>query len=206
MARALLVVDVQRDFCEGGSLAVAGGAAVAAGVSAYLAAVPGRYAAVIASQDWHHGHDSNGGHFAWGTGDPNYVDTWPVHCVADTPGADYHPGLDPSLISDHVRKGQGFPAYSLFQGVDPTGVPTPELMSAREITAVDVVGIASDYCCLATARDALQAGLTVRVLTDLQAGVAPASTTAAYEELAGLGAEILTSPEITGADNTGETA
>jgi nicotinamidase/pyrazinamidase len=196
MSRALLVVDVQRDFCEGGSLAVTGGAAVAAAISAYLASVPDRYAAVIASRDWHRALDSNGGHFAWGASDPDYVDTWPVHCVADTTGADYHQDLDRTHITDHVRKGQGFPAYSMFQGVDENDVPTAGLLVSKDIRDVDVVGIASDYCCLATARDAVKGGYRVRVLTDLQAGVAPASTQAAYAELARLGAQLTTSAEL----------
>lgn len=193
MSRALLVVDVQRDFCEGGSLAVAGGAAVAAGISAFA---PGRYPVVIASRDWHNPHGDNGGHFAWGASDPDYVSTWPVHCVAGTAGADYHDNVDRTLITDHIRKGQGVPAYSMFQGVDLDDLPMRELLLRNGITAVDVVGLASDYCCLATARDALSAGLDVRVLTDLQAGVAQASTRAAYEELAGLGAFVTTSEEI----------
>jgi nicotinamidase/pyrazinamidase len=194
MTRALLVVDVQRDFCEGGSLAVAGGAAVAASISSF--AGPGGYAAVVASRDWHRAHDSNGGHFAWGASDPDYATTWPAHCVEGTPGADYHPDLDLGVITDHVRKGQGVPAYSMFQGVDRDGLPMPDLLAHKGITAVDVVGLASDYCCLATARDALAAGLEVRVLTDLQAGVDPAGTRAAYEELAALGAIVTTSEEI----------
>jgi nicotinamidase/pyrazinamidase len=206
MARALLVVDVQRDFCEGGSLAIAGGSQVAEDISVFVSRFGHRYASIIASRDWHHADDSNGGHFAWGASDPDYVDTWPAHCVAGTRGAEYSNRLDVTLITDHVAKGQGFPAYSMFQGVDEDGVSTRDLLQGRDITSVDVVGLASDYCCLATARDALQAGLTVRVLTDLQAGVAAASTTAAYEELAGLGAEVLTTAELTDADNTGETA
>jgi nicotinamidase/pyrazinamidase len=196
MPRALLVVDVQRDFCEGGSLAVTGGAAVAAGISTYVTRTNGRYAAVIASQDWHRAQESNGGHFAWDSGDPDFVVTWPVHCVAGTEGADYHDNLDRTGITDHVRKGQGFPAYSMFDGIDEDGIPMRELLSRKEIDAVDVVGIASDYCCLATARDALQAGLPVRVLTDLQAGVAQLSTEAAYAELAGLGAAVTTTEEL----------
>jgi nicotinamidase/pyrazinamidase len=193
MTRALLVVDVQRDFCEGGSLAVGGGAAAAAGISAFARA---RYPVVVASRDWHDATGSNGGHFAWGASDPDYVSTWPVHCVAGTPGADYHDNLDRTVITDHVRKGQGVPAYSMFQGVDLDDLPMTELLARKGITAVDVVGIASDYCCLATARDALSAGLDVRVLTDLQAGVDPASTRAAYQELARLGAIVTTSEEI----------
>jgi nicotinamidase/pyrazinamidase len=195
MARALLVVDVQRDFCEGGSLAVTGGAAVARDITTYLRTAAGRYTTVVASRDWHHAGDSNGGHFAWDGADPDFVATWPVHCVADSSGASYHEGLDASLIEHHVEKGQGLPAYSMFQGVDPDGVGVRELLQRKDIDTVDVVGIASDYCCLATARDALTAGLTVRVLTDLQTGVAPATTMEAYDELARLGAIITTSGE-----------
>ena len=118
MPRALLVVDVQRDFCEGGSLAVSGGAAVAAAITTYLGTAGSRYATVVASRDWHHGGDSNGGHFAWDGADPDFVATWPVHCVAGTDGASYHDDLDATLIEHHVEKGQGVPAYSMFQGVD----------------------------------------------------------------------------------------
>jgi nicotinamidase/pyrazinamidase len=196
MARALLVVDVQRDFCEGGSLAVTGGAAVAAGISRFIAEAGDRYAAVIASRDWHHAHDSNGGHFAWDAADPDFLSTWPVHCVEETEGAGYHDALDTGLVTDHVRKGQGVPAYSMFQAVDEDGVSMSELLSAKGIDAVDVVGIASDYCCLATARDALAAGLSTTVLTDLQAGVSAETTAAAYEELAHVGAAVTTSKEI----------
>ena len=195
MPGALLVVDVQRDFCEGGSLAVSGGAAVAAAITTYLGTAGSRYATVIASRDWHHSGDSNGGHFAWDGADPDFVSTWPVHCVAGTDGASYHEDLDATLIEHHVEKGQGVPAYSMFQGVDAGGFTVSELLQRKDIDAVDVVGIASDYCCLATARDALAAGYAVRVLTDLQAGVAPDSTTAAYDELARLGATITTSGE-----------
>ena len=194
MSRALLVVDVQRDFCEGGSLAVAGGAAVAAAISAFAPSMG--YAAVIASRDWHLPDRDNGGHFAWGADDPDYVSTWPVHCVADTPGAAYHDGLDLAMVTDHVRKGQGEPAYSMFQGVDDDGTPMPDLLSRKGISSVDVVGIASDYCCLATAMAALSAGLEVRVLTDLQAGVDPEGTKAAYDKLARMGATVTTSEEI----------
>jgi nicotinamidase/pyrazinamidase len=119
-----------------------------------------------------------------------------VHCVEETDGAGYHDALDTALITDHVRKGQGVPAYSMFQAVDEDGVSMSDLLSRRDIDAVDVVGIASDYCCLATARDAIAAGLATTVLTDLQAGVSPASTAAAYEELAHAGAAVTTSKEI----------
>jgi nicotinamidase/pyrazinamidase len=200
MSRALLVVDVQKDFCEGGSLAVAGGAAVAAGITAYLVAHPGRYRTVLASQDWHRAGDDNGGHFAWDARDPDFLTSWPAHCVEDSPGADYHEALDITLLTEHVRKGQGRPAYSMFEGVDRDGLSAAEILAQQGIAAVDVVGIASDYCCLATARDALAAGLRLRVLTDLQAGVAPESTAAAYAELRAAGADVTTTEAINSGD------
>lgn len=186
MARALFIVDVQNDFTEGGALGVEGGDAVAAGISRYLGAHAGDYDLVIASRDWHDADNDNGGHFA--TGEPDYVTTWPVHCVAGTPGADYDPGLDTRAITDHVKKGQGRPAYSLFEGVTEDGRGVRELLDAHGVTEVDVTGIATDYCVRASALDAIRAGRRVRILTDLCAGVAPESSRAALDELAGEGA------------------
>jgi nicotinamidase/pyrazinamidase len=196
MTRALIVVDVQRDFCEGGSLAVAGGAAVAAGIRAWLAAAAGRYALVAASQDWHAPPPaSNGGHFALGE-PPDFAASWPVHCVGGTPGAELHPDLGPLPAGAAgpaavVRKGQGRPSFSAFEAADAAGTPLPALLRAAGVTDCDVVGIAADYCCLATARDAVGLGFGVTVLRDLQAGVAAASTAAAEAELAGRGARVL---------------
>jgi len=191
MVRALFVIDVQNDFTEGGALGVDGGAAVAAGITAYLRANPDEYDVVFASRDWHHGDDLNGGHFAEPGTDPDFVTTWPPHCVGGTPGADYHPALDTTLIDVHVRKGQGVPAYSIFEGVTDAGAGFSEALTELGVTAVDVAGIATDYCVRASALDALHAGLTVRVLTDLIAGVAPASSEAALTELSGAGAELV---------------
>lgn len=182
MSRALLVIDVQNDFTEGGALGVEGGAAVAAGITEYLAAHPDRYHRVFASRDWHDGDNDNGGHFA--TADaPDFVDTWPPHCVAGTSGAEYHQALDQSAIDVHVRKGQGVPAYSIFEGVTDDGAGFAEALATEGITAVDVVGIATDYCVRASALDAIESGLDVRVLTDLVAGVAAESSEAALAEL-----------------------
>lgn len=187
MARALLVIDVQNDFTEGGALGVDGGAAVAAGISEHLARHRADYDLVVASRDWHDGDNDNGGHFA--AGQPDFVDTWPVHCVSGTPGADYHPALTVEAIDAHVRKGQGKPAYSAFEGVLDSGEPLADLLAARGVTDVDVVGIATDYCVRASALDAAATGAHVRVLTDLVAGVAPASSAAALEELRAAGVE-----------------
>jgi nicotinamidase/pyrazinamidase len=191
MTRALLIVDVQNDFTEGGALGVDGGAAVARGITAFAHRVDD-YALVIASRDWHNAEGDNGGHFATGS-EPDYVSTWPVHCVAGTPGADYHPDLDTSLIGVNVRKGMGVPAYSLFEGVTDEGEAVLPLLDRLGVDEVDVVGIATDYCVRASALDALRAGRRVRVLEDLVAGVAPETSAAALDELAAAGAELLPS-------------
>jgi len=189
MSSALFIIDVQNDFTEGGALGVDGGAAVAAGISRYLDENPDRYDVVFASRDWHDGTNDNGGHFATGA-EPDYVTTWPPHCVAGTPGAEYHPDLDTSDVDVHIRKGQGKPAYSIFEGETPEGVPLRDVLDDREVTDVDVVGIATDYCVRASALDALHEGKRVRVLTDLVAGVAPTTSTAALDELREAGIEV----------------
>ena len=195
MVRALFVIDVQNDFTEGGALGVDGGAAVAAGVTSYLRANPDAYDVVFASRDWHHGDDLNGGHFAAPGVAPDFVETWPVHCVGGSAGAEYHPALDTTLIDVHVRKGQGKPAYSIFEGTTDAGAGFTEALDELGVTSVDVVGIATDYCVRASALDAIAAGRSVRVLTDLVAGVAPVSSTAALEELSAAGADVTSSVE-----------
>ena len=190
MTRALLVVDVQNDFTEGGALGVDGGTAVARRITEHLAARGDEYALVIASRDWHHGDDDNGGHFATAAA-PDFTVTWPVHCVAGTPGAEYHPDLDVSRVDVHVRKGQGLPAYSAFEGTTDDGRHLADVLHDRGVTDLDVVGIATDYCVRASALDAVESGERVRVLTDLVAGVAPGSSTAALEELRRVGIEVV---------------
>jgi len=189
MTRALFIVDVQNDFTEGGALGVDGGDAVAEGVTAYLAAHAADYALVIASRDWHDADGDNGGHFAT-TGEPDYLDTWPPHCVAGTEGAEYDPGFDTSAVTHHVKKGQGRPAYSLFEGVTDAGETVAGLLDSHGVVDVDVVGIATDYCVRASALDAIEHGRHVRVLTDLVAGVAPETSERALAELAHSGAEL----------------
>ena len=192
MTKALFIIDVQNDFTEGGALGVDGGAAVAAGVTELLRRHPDRYDVVFASRDWHDGDNDNGGHFATDAA-PNFVETWPSHCVAGTDGADYHDALDESLIDVHVRKGQGKPAYSLFEGVTTDNETTNDALDRLGVTSVDVVGIATDYCVLASALDALESGRRVRVLTDLVAGVAPESSLAALRRLEAAGVTLTTS-------------
>lgn len=192
MTRALLIVDVQNDFTEGWALGVEGGAEVAADVTQMLRRHRQAYSHIIASRDWHNADDSNGGHFAQDA-EPDFVDTWPVHCVAETTGAEYHPALEQTFIDVHVRKGQGKPAYSAFQGVDDTGASLAELLSQHGVTELDVVGIATDYCVRASVIDAIEHGQRVRVFTDLVAAVAAESGSAALVELGHAGAEITTS-------------
>ena len=188
VTRALLIVDVQNDFTEGGALGVDGGAAVAARITEHLAAHAGDYALVAASRDWHDGGNDNGGHFATSAA-PDFTVTWPVHCVAGTTGAEYHPALDTAVIDVHVKKGQGRPAYSAFQGTTDDGRSLGEVLHERGVTDLDVVGIATDYCVRASALDAQGSGTRVRVLTDLIAGVAPETSAAALEEFRAVGVE-----------------
>ena len=205
MTRALFIIDVQNDFTEGGALGVDGGRAVAAGVSALLAGHPDAYDWVFASRDWHDIDNDNGGHFARDTA-ADYIDTWPVHCVAGTTGAEYHPALVTDAISFHLRKGQGTPAYSIFEGHTEAGATVGELLTEHGVTEIDVVGLATDYCVRASALDALEHGQHVRILTDLIAGVAAESSDTALAELAHAGAVLATSAAVGGVRAPDDTA
>ena len=188
MSRALFIIDVQNDFTEGGPLGVDGGAAVAAGITRLLTQHPDRYSHVLASRDWHDSDNDNGGHISQ---TPDFVETWPPHCIADSPGAEYHPDLDLSLIDVHVRKGQGRPAYSIFEGTTDEGASVGHTLDELGVTEVDIAGIATDYCVRASGLDAIESGRSVRVLADLVAGVAADSSAAALVELEAAGAEIV---------------
>lgn len=190
MTKALLIVDVQNDFTEDGALAVAGGDAVAERITAFLAAHAAAYEVIIASRDWHDAEGDNGGHFAEA---PDFVDSWPVHCVAGTEGAEYDPLLATDTVTHHVRKGQGKPSYSMFEGVTDDGSSVAAVLTAAGVLSADVVGIATDHCVRASALDAIAHGVRVRVLTDLIAGVAPEPSEAALAELAHAGAELVES-------------
>ncbi|MGV0743272.1 isochorismatase family protein [Mycolicibacterium sp. XJ870] len=181
--RALIVVDVQNDFCEGGSLAVAGGAEVARGITELLADEHG-YDHVVATQDF---HIDPGEHFS---DTPDFRVSWPRHCVAETPGAAFHPEFDAGSVEAVFKKGHYSAAYSGFEGTDDTGATLADWLRQRDVDAVDVVGIATDYCVAATAADAASAGFTTRVLSGLTAGVAPASTATAIDELRAAGVAI----------------
>ncbi|UUW92809.1 isochorismatase family protein [Pimelobacter simplex] len=188
--KALIVVDVQNDFVEGGSLGVTGGRAVAGRISEHLAAHAGDYALVAASRDWHRAGETNGGHFHEPGQAPDFVSTWPVHCVQGEAGADYAPELVTDAVTHHVVKGMGEPAYSAFEGVTDRGERLADLLAAAGVTEVDVTGIATDYCVRATALDAVKAGFAVRLLDGLHAGVAPDSSAAALDELAAAGVDV----------------
>jgi nicotinamidase/pyrazinamidase len=191
MSRALLVIDVQKDFCEGGALAVQGGAAVASKISSFLETA--NYDLVVASRDWHDADGSNSGHFAAAGSEPNYKTTWPVHCVADTDGAKYHPNLSTDKIDVDIYKGQGQNGYSIFEGITKAGQSFSELLATHSIDEVDVVGIATDHCVLASATDAKKHGLKVRVISSLTAGVSSESTEAAIDQMIDEGIEVLAS-------------
>ena len=186
--RALIIVDVQNDFCEGGSLAVAGGAAVARAVSERLSGGGHDYAHVVATQDF---HIDPGSHFS---DHPDYAASWPPHCVAGTPGADFHPNLDTSAVEAVFRKGAHAAAYSGFEGFADDGTPLGDWLRGHGVDEVDVAGIATDYCVHATAADAARTGLKTRVLLDLTAGVAPESTAKAIEDLRADGVELAGTP------------
>jgi nicotinamidase/pyrazinamidase len=184
MTRALVVVDVQNDFCEGGSLAVAGGAAVAAAISERLRSSAPEYAHVVATRDH---HVDPGGHFAE---QPDFLEAWPAHCVAGTDGVELHPNLDRGPIEAVFDKGHYAAAYSGFEGAA-DGVPLADWLRSRGVDAVDVVGIATDHCVRATALDAVGSGFATRVLLDLTAGVTDGTTDAAIEELRTAGVELV---------------
>jgi nicotinamidase/pyrazinamidase len=191
MPRALLVIDVQNDFCEGGALAVSGGAAVAGKISKFLETH--RYDLVIASRDWHNPIGNNSGHFADVGSEPNYKSIWPVHCVAETDGAAYHPNLNTELVGEHIFKGQGENGYSIFEGATSSGQSFAELLKTHQIDEVDVVGIATDHCVLASALDSKNHGLKVRVISSLTAGVSEVTTEAAIDQMIDSGIEVVAS-------------
>jgi nicotinamidase/pyrazinamidase len=176
--RALLIVDVQNDFCEGGSLAVSGGVAVARAITEYLAGPDGsRYDHVVATQDF---HVDPGTHFS---AQPDYVLSWPPHCIAGTSGAQFRPELDTSRVQAIFRKGQHAAAYSGFEARTADGEPLRDWLVQRQVTDVDVAGLTTDYCVRATSVDAAEAGFATTVLLGLTAGVAEPTTKSAINEM-----------------------
>lgn len=181
--RALIVVDVQKDFCEGGSMGVAGGTSTAAAVTEYVRASD--YDHVVATRDF---HIDPGDHFSE---DPDFVDSWPRHCEAGTPGVEFHPAFDASLAEEVFDKGHYTAAYSGFEGAARgDGTALAAWLRTRGVEEVDVVGIATDHCVRATALDAVAEGLRTRVLLALTAGVARPTVDAALEQLREGGVEL----------------
>ena len=184
--RALVIVDVQNDFCEGGSLAVAGGGEVARAISRYLES--GGYDHVVASRDF---HIDPGSHFS---ARPDYVNSWPRHCVVGSGGADFHPDLDTSHIETVFSKGAHEAAYSAFDGRDEAGTLLAAWLRERGVDELDVVGIATDYCVRATAISAAQEGFRTRVLLGMTAGVDPTTTAESIEAIKAAGARATGTP------------
>jgi len=189
VTRALIIVDVQNDFCEGGSLPVAGGATVAGGVSDALADPARDWTHVVATKDF---HIDPGGHFAES---PNYVDTWPVHCVAGTSGSDFHPALDTDRIEAVFVKGEHAAAYSGFEG-HAGSISLAAWLRMHDVTDVDIVGIATDQCIRATAVDAVAEGFATTVLLDLTAGISRSTTDAALAAMTDSGASLIGEPVV----------
>jgi nicotinamidase/pyrazinamidase len=182
--RALIIVDVQNDFCAGGSLAVTGGAELGFAINDYLAGRPG-YQHVVATKD---NHIDPGDHFS---DQPDFSTSWPPHCIAGSAGAEFHPDLDTSPIEAVFYKGAHEAAYSGFEGVDESGTPLLDWLRQRGVDEVDLVGIATDHCVRRTAEDAVRAGLSTRVLVDLTAAVSPSSALAALAEMRTAGVELV---------------
>ncbi len=191
MSRALLIVDVQNDFCEGGSLAVTGGAAVAAGITRHLADAGDRYDHVVATRDH---HEDPGEHFA--TEDPDFRVSFPPHCEVDTAGASFHPALDVRRIEEVFSKGRheaafsGFEGWAGLRGEEGDGPGLEQWLRDRGVDEVDVCGLATDFCVRATALDALARGFSTTVLTELVAAVDDAATDDVLSELRDAGATI----------------
>ena len=187
--RALIIVDVQNDFCEGGSLAVAGGAVIARAITDYLDS-PGAagYDHIVASQDY---HIDPGSHFST---EPDFVTTWPRHCVAGTAGAKFHPDFDASRVEEVFRKGEHAAAYSAFEGLGESGETLLAWLSSRGVKNLDVAGIATDYCVRATAADAAAAGFATTVPLGLTAGVDPTTTAEALNSLRAAGVALSGTP------------
>ena len=179
---------MQNDFCEGGALAVAGGAGAATAISRHLAELDEAH--VVATRDY---HIDPGAHFS---DEPDFVRSWPVHCVAGTAGSAFHPELDVSRIEAVFSKGQYSDGYSGFEGTDPRGQSLPQWLSARGVAQVDVVGLATDHCVRATALDVVRAGFRTTVLLGLTAGVSRETVDAALEELRSAGVGLIGEPAV----------
>lgn len=201
---ALIIVDVQKDFCEGGSLAVEGGEDTAALITEYINQCGEKYHVIATTRDW---HIDPGPHFAT---EPDFETSWPIHCVAGTDGAELHENIDDEAIDAEFLKGQYTDGYSGFDGVlgepdtirsqdgvagpygataaaaaatDADSITMDDWLREHDVERITVVGIATDHCVRATALDASDAGYEVRVLTNLTVGVSEDTIDAALEEM-----------------------
>ncbi|MET9338078.1 isochorismatase family protein [Nonomuraea sp. NPDC003804] len=194
MSRALIIVDVQKDFCEGGSVPVKGGADRAAAIAELVRRADGQYDFVVATRDH---HIDPGAHFS---DNPDFQDSFPVHCVVGSEGSEFHPDFAPAVDSGHVDevffKGAHSASKSGFEGSTQDGTTLSAWLKARDITDLDVVGIATDHCVKATALDGARAGFTVRVLLDYTAGVAADTTRTALDELRRAGVALSGEPVV----------
>lgn len=199
MSKAIIVVDVQNDFVEGGALGVEGGLRVSSRVADHLRKHADDYEAIIYTKDWHIEPE---GHFS---DTPDFESTWPVHCVAETDGAELHKSVGSAIeeLSSKavgVHKGEFTAAYSGFEGtVEEVGSAVDgiekkstvvDMLEELGVMELDIVGIATDHCVRLTARDAMFEGFQVNVLTEMIAGVDPDASTATLVYLQALGANL----------------
>lgn len=198
--RALIIVDVQPTFCEGGALAVEGGNATAERIADFVTENADEYAMIVTTQDW---HVNPGSHFSE---DPDFIDTWPPHALAGTAEAELHEAVASLPIDAAVKKGEYEAAYSGFEGRDADGRFLEEILRAAEIEEVDVVGIAESHCVKETALDALKAGWPTRVLSDLTVPVSEELGIAARTEMDEAGVEQVASMSAFGFYEEGEDA
>lgn len=184
MANALLIVDVQPTFCEGGELPIEGGNACAERIAEYVSTYQDDYDFIITTQDW---HIEPGKHFSE---NPDFVDTWPPHGVAGSDNAELHRALGNAHVDYAVKKGQYEAAYSGFEGEMPDGTTLANVLEDERITAVDVVGLALSHCVKETALDAKKSGIRVRVLRDLSEPVSAEQGEDAIHELRNSGVTV----------------
>ncbi|MPV37355.1 isochorismatase family protein [Georgenia subflava] len=182
--RALILVDVQPTFCEGGALPTEGANAVSERVGRFAVDRRDDYAIVVTTQDW---HIDPGEHFSE---TPDFVDTWPPHGVAGTPEAELHPALEGVTVDASVKKGMYAAAYSGFEGTDSDGRTLAQILDAAGVREVDVVGLVESHCVKETALDAKKLGLRTRVLTDLTVPVSPELGAQARRQMTAVGIEL----------------
>lgn len=187
--RALLIVDVQPTFCEGGALGVVGGNDVAERIADFVTEHEDEYSIIVTTQDW---HVEPGEHFS---DQPDFVDTWPPHGIAGSPEAELHDAIAALPFDDSVKKGQYAAAYSGFEGVNKAGDTLEEILRRADITDVDVVGIAESHCVKETALDSLDLGWHTRVFEDLTVPVSPELGAAARLEMAQAGVDEIPSAD-----------